>query len=61
MELDPELDLAHHCLGVWHREMASLGTVVKFVVRLVYGTNLEGGSYSDAYHHFRRAADLHPR
>lgn len=55
------LDLAHHTLGVWHREMAGLNLLVRMIVRVVYGASIgEGSSYKDAFHHFHTAAKLEP-
>lgn len=46
LALEPGNDLAHHLMGRWHYEMAGLNAVVRTLVRLLYGTALMHGSYT---------------
>lgn len=57
--LDPNYAWAHHVLGRWHYEVASLGTTSRWVVRLLYG-GLPAASHSQAIVHLRRAVALEP-
>ena len=59
LRLDPNYAWAHHVLGRWHREVASLGSVSRFFVRLVYG-GLPEATYEDAIEHLQRAVALEP-
>lgn len=44
LALEPGNDLAHHLMGRWHSEMASLNMVVRTLVRVMYGTSLAPGA-----------------
>ena len=59
LELDPDYAWAHHVLGRWHREVANLGSVARFFVRLIYG-GLPDASYDEAIVHLERAVELEP-
>jgi tetratricopeptide (TPR) repeat protein len=59
LALDPAYDYAHHVLGRWHYEVASLGAATRFLVRLVYG-GLPAASTADAVRFLRRATELAP-
>ncbi len=59
LALDPDYAFAHHVLGRWHHEVSSLGTVARWLVRLVYG-GLPDASHADAVRHLRRAVELEP-
>jgi len=59
LRLDPEYAWAHHVLGRWHYEVASLGPAAKFFVRLFYG-GLPAASFDEGIRHLRRAAELDP-
>lgn len=59
LELDPGYAFAHHVLGRWHHEVASLGSVARWLVRLVYG-GLPDASRAEAVDHLRRAVELEP-
>ncbi len=59
LDLDPDYAWAHHVLGRWHREVADLGSVARFFVRLIYG-GLPDASYEDAIVHLERAVKLEP-
>lgn len=59
LALDPNYDYAHHVLGRWHYEVASLGATKRFLVRLVYG-GLPNASTTEAIRHLRRAVELAP-
>eukprot|EP00884_Botryococcus_braunii_P006378 jgi/Botrbrau1/15741/Bobra.4_1s0109.1 len=56
----PELDLAHHLMGRWHWEMAQLNSIVRTLIRFVYGTSLASGSFTEALDCYRKAAELNP-
>ncbi|MFH1496329.1 MAG: hypothetical protein ABII82_00760 [Verrucomicrobiota bacterium] len=59
LALDPDYAFAHHVLGRWHHEVASLGTVARWFVRVVYG-GLPDASREQAVRHLRRAVELEP-
>ena len=59
LALDPAYDYAHHVLGRWHYEVASLGAATRFLVRLVYG-GLPTASTAEAVRFLRRATELAP-
>jgi tetratricopeptide (TPR) repeat protein len=59
LALDPNYAWAHHVLGRWHYEVASLGAASRWVVRLLYG-GLPGASQAEAVAHLRRAVALEP-
>lgn len=57
--LNPNFDYAHHVLGRWHYEVASLSGGTRFLVKLIYG-GLPRASTSKAIWHLRRAVELSP-
>lgn len=59
LALDPNYALAHHVLGRWHYEVASLGAAKRVLVRLIYG-GLPPASTTEAVRHLRRAVELDP-
>jgi tetratricopeptide (TPR) repeat protein len=59
LALDPNYDYAHHVLGRWHYEVASLGAATRFFVSLIYG-GLPPATTAEAVRHFRRAVELAP-
>jgi tetratricopeptide (TPR) repeat protein len=59
LALDPNYDYAHHVLGRWHYEVASLGAGARFLVRLVYG-GLQAASTAESVRHLRRAVEISP-
>lgn len=59
LALDADYAWAHHLLGRWHYEVSDLGSVARFVVRLIYG-GLPNASTSDAVRHLERAVALEP-
>lgn len=60
LALDPNYDYAHHVLGRWNYEVATLGPATRFVVRLVYG-GLPPASTAEAVRQLERAAELSPQ
>jgi tetratricopeptide (TPR) repeat protein len=58
-QLDPNYAWAHHLLGRWHYEVATLGATSRFLVRLLYG-GLPDASLDRSLHHLRLAAALEP-
>lgn len=60
LALDPQYDWAHHVLGRWHYEVASLGSATRLFVRLVYG-GLPAASNAAAISHLERAVALAPQ
>ena len=60
LALDPNYDYAHHVLGRWHYEVATLGAATRFFVRLIYG-GLPAASTEEAVRQLRRAAELSPQ
>lgn len=59
LAIDPNYAWAHHVLGRWHYEVASLGVTSRWLVRLFYG-GLPEASYEQAIVHLRRAVELEP-
>lgn len=59
LALDPDYAWAHHILGRWHHEVASLGLTARWVVRLFYG-GLPDASPEKAVRHLERAVALEP-
>lgn len=59
LALDPNYAWAHHVLGRWHHEVASLGLTSRWVVRLLYG-GLPGASPEQALVHLHRAVAIEP-
>ncbi len=59
LALDPDYAWAHHLLGRWHYEVASLGGTTKFFVKLIYGT-LPAASTAQAITCLQRAVALEP-
>lgn len=57
--LDPRSDWAHHLLGRWHYEVASLSLGTRFFVRLIYG-GLPPASNAEAIRHLERAVEIAP-
>lgn len=59
LALDPAYDYAHHVLGRWHSEVASIPAAQRWLVRLVYG-GLPPASMKEAVQHLRQAVKLAP-
>jgi tetratricopeptide (TPR) repeat protein len=59
LALDPNYAWAHHVLGRWHYEVASLGTTSKFFAGLFYG-GLPAGSFEEGIRQLQRATELEP-
>lgn len=59
LSLNPDDDYAHHVLGRWHYEVASLGAGTRILVKLIYG-GLPPASTTEAIRHLRRAVELSP-
>jgi tetratricopeptide (TPR) repeat protein len=57
--LAPDYDYAHHVLGQWHVEVASIPAAQRWFARVVYG-ELPPASTREAILHFRRAVALAP-
>ncbi len=60
LALDPNYDWAHHLLGRWHYEVATLGTTTRLLVRIIYG-GLPAASVEQAVVHLERAVALAPQ
>ena len=60
LQLNPAYDYAHHVLGRWHYEVASLGTGKRMLVKLIYG-GLPPASTAEAIRHLQRAVELSPQ
>lgn len=56
---DPHHAYAHHVLGRWHLEIATLHPAKRFLVRLIYG-GLPDATTSAAVAHLQRAVELEP-
>ncbi|MEO6005582.1 MAG: hypothetical protein ABIZ04_02150 [Opitutus sp.] len=59
LTLNPNYDYAHHLLGRWHYEVATLGAGKRFLVKLIYG-ELPPASTAEAVRHLQRAVELSP-
>jgi len=59
LALDPNYDYAHHVLGRWNYEVATLGLGPRVIVRLIYG-GLPPASTAEAVRQLRRATELSP-
>ncbi len=59
LALDPDYAWAHHVLGRWHYEVATLGRTARLFVRLFYG-GLPAATTTEAVRHLQRAVDLEP-
>ncbi len=59
LALDPNYAWAHHILGRWHHEVASLGLTARWAVRLFYG-GLPDASVEAAVQHLEKAVALEP-
>lgn len=59
LQLNPNYDYAHHVLGRWHYEVATLGATKRWLVRVVYG-GLPAASPEEAVRHLQRAVELAP-
>lgn len=57
--LNPNYDYAHHVLGRWHYEVATLGATKRWLVRLIYG-GLPAASLDEAVSQLQRAVELAP-
>lgn len=60
LALNPDYDWAHHVLGRWHYEVATLGAATRFFVRIIYG-GLPDASVAKAVEHLERAVALAPQ
>lgn len=60
IRLNPENDLAMHVLGRYEHQMASLGRIVRMLVRVVYHGALAPGTLQEAENLFRRAIAIRP-
>ncbi len=59
LKLDPNYAWAHHLLGRWHYEVASLNGVERFLAKLLYG-GIPPASVSEGIDHLKRATELEP-
>lgn len=59
LAINPDYDWAHHLLGRWHYEVATLGATTRFFVRIIYG-GLPDASVEKAVQHLERAVALAP-
>jgi len=57
--LDPNDDFAHHVLGQWNYEVASVGNAKRLLVKLIYG-GLPPASTAEGVKQLRRAVELAP-
>ena len=59
LALDPDYDYAHHVLGRWNYEVASLGFGTRVIVRLIYG-GLPAAATAEAVRQLQRATEISP-
>lgn len=60
LALDPRYDYAHHVLGRWNYEVASLGGATRLIVKLIYG-GLPNASTAEAVRQLKLATELSPQ
>jgi len=60
IDLDDRNDLAYLVLGVWNREIASVGGLAKFAAKVIYGGVPKGASLENSEYLLRRAITLAP-
>lgn len=60
IELDERNDLAHLVLGVWNREIATVGGMTKLAAKVFYGGVPEGASLEESEASLRKAIELAP-
>lgn len=60
IELDERNDLANLVLGVWNREIATVGGMTKLAAKVIYGGVPEGASLEESESRLRRAIELAP-
>jgi hypothetical protein len=62
LALDPAEDVAHHALGRWHFEIASLNPITRLFARTILGgADMARASHAQALRHYAAAAELAPR
>ena len=54
LRYNPQEDLAYHTLGVYCREVASVGPVARMFAKLAFQADLEAGTYEKALAHFQK-------
>lgn len=59
LQLDPNYAWAHHLLGRWHYEVASLNSVARFFARILYG-GIPPASVEQGIAHLKQATELEP-
>jgi tetratricopeptide (TPR) repeat protein len=59
IKLDPNNDLAFHALGRWHRRMAEIGGMSRFLGGMLYGS-IPKGSFEESEKNLKKAADMKP-
>ncbi len=59
LQLNPDDDFALHVLGIWNREVAGLGWLLRGFARLLYG-KLPPASLAASVTDLERAVELHP-
>ena len=59
LQLDPNYAWAHHVLGRWHYELASLGITARFFAKLLYG-GIPPASPEEGVAQLKRATELEP-
>jgi tetratricopeptide (TPR) repeat protein len=60
IELDDRNDLAYLVLGVWNREIATVGGMTKLAAKVFYGGIPEGASLENSEARLRKAVNLAP-
>ena len=61
LKINPKHDFAWHILGRWHREIAGLNGIERFMVNALYGGMPVGGTYVDAIASFQNAIKYNPK
>ncbi|MBU1076732.1 MAG: hypothetical protein KKH98_05525 [Spirochaetes bacterium] len=59
IKYDPKHDGALHVLGVWHREVATLGGMLKFFAKVLYG-GLPDASLKEAIAYMKKSVAIAP-
>jgi tetratricopeptide (TPR) repeat protein len=59
--LDPDNGFAYHLLGVWHRRMAEIGSMKRFMALVFMQGSVPKGSMEKAVQYLKKAISYNPR
>ncbi len=58
--LDPDNGFAYHILGVWHRTVAEIGKMSRFMVQTILLRTIPKGSFEKSVENLKKAVSLNP-